>query len=206
VTPLVPSTTEQSMELLSVAQAYQMASTLVHIRASISRQSPLSTQRDTALCIYSLAQEYGLRQEALEAAKNILKYPMNVEDMLELVQGSSLDALWKYYKKIRVTLKSDLKEFRASGARGILAGLQCVEPSSSQIPRWLDDYIESIGMAPNLFDVFEFNTALARHLSRSQITRLCTCGSIPSQTICSFWEALASVVYGSFEKVCSQHR
>src|SRR5579863_3354 len=37
VTPLVPSTTETTMELLFVAQKYQMVSTLVHIRASIAR-------------------------------------------------------------------------------------------------------------------------------------------------------------------------
>jgi len=150
--------------------------------------------------MYSLAQEYGLRQEALQAAKNILKYPMSVEDMLELVQSASLDPLWKYYQKFRATLKLDLKEFRASGARGTLTGLRCVEFDSPQIPGWVDDFIESIRRAPNLFDIFEFNTALARHLSGSQSQR-CACGSIPSQTICNFWEALASVVHGSFEKV-----
>jgi hypothetical protein len=199
VTPLVPSTAEQSMELLSVAQAYQMASTLVHIRASIAQQHPSSTQRDTALQMYSLAQEYGLRQEALQAAKNILKYPMNVEDMLELVQGGPLDALWKYYKKFQATLELDLRVFKASGARGTLTGLQCVDFGPSHISGWLGDFIGSIGRAPNLFDVFEFNSALALHLSGSQ--NRCACGSIPSQTMCNFWEALASVVHGSFEKV-----
>jgi hypothetical protein len=150
--------------------------------------------------MYSLAQEYGLRQEALQAAQHIMKYPMNVEDMLELVQCSSLDALWKYFKKFRATLELDLKAFRASGGRGILAGLQCAEFSSSLIPRWLDDFIESIGRTPNLFDVFEFNTVLVRHISGSQ-NPICTCKFINSWTICHFWEALASVVQGSFEKV-----
>ncbi len=36
VTPLVPSTTEQAMELLSVTQKYQMDSVLIHIRAIIA--------------------------------------------------------------------------------------------------------------------------------------------------------------------------
>jgi len=38
VTPLVPSTAENAMELLSVAQKYQMGSVLAHIRLSIARQ------------------------------------------------------------------------------------------------------------------------------------------------------------------------
>jgi len=78
------------MELLSVAQKYQMVSTLDHIRGSIMRQSPLSTQLDAALHMYSLAQEYGLRHEALQAAHDIiLKHPMKIEDMVDLVQGPS---------------------------------------------------------------------------------------------------------------------
>ena len=71
VTPLVPSTAEKVMELLSVAQKYQMASALAHIRYNIARQNPPSTQRDTALHIYSLAQKHGLHQEALQAAQTL---------------------------------------------------------------------------------------------------------------------------------------
>src|SRR5579863_3533141 len=71
VTPLVPSTTEKSMELLSVAQKYQMDSVLAHIRLSIARYNPPPTQRDSALYMYSLAQKYGLRQEALQAARTV---------------------------------------------------------------------------------------------------------------------------------------
>ena len=43
VTPLVPSTAEKAMALLSVAQNYQMASVLAHIRYSIARQNPPPT-------------------------------------------------------------------------------------------------------------------------------------------------------------------
>src|ERR1700760_2370887 len=43
VTPLVPSTPEGVMELLSVAQKYQMGIALTHIRGSIARQNPLHT-------------------------------------------------------------------------------------------------------------------------------------------------------------------
>ena len=40
VAPLLPSTTENTMELLSVAQKYQMVSILAHIRGTVARQNP----------------------------------------------------------------------------------------------------------------------------------------------------------------------
>ena len=201
VTPLVPSTTEKAMELLSVAQRYQMDSILAHIRGIIARQNPPSTQRDAALHTYSLAQKYGLHQEALEAAQAILKYPMNIEnleDKLDMMPGAALYELWHYYENVRPILLSDLTGFRMSGGRGTLTGLSCVASGSSQIPRWLDDYIESIGHAPNLFDFVEFNTSLTCH-TRDNPT--CACALIPNQTIRNFWEALTSVFRGSLEEV-----
>ena len=207
VTPLVPSTTEKAMELLSVAQKYQMVSVLAHIRLSIAQHNPPSTDRDTALHIYSLAQKYGLHQEALQAAQAILKYPMKIgdlEDKLDIMPGASLYELWKYNERARAVLKLDLTEFRTSGARETLTGLNCVELSSFQTPRWLDDYIASIGDAPNLFDLVEFLMALARHMMNGEPgynANRCTCVSVPSQTIRNFWEALTSVVHGSFRKV-----
>ena len=74
---------------------------------------------------------------------------MNIEDKLE-VESGALYELWVYYEKFRAILASDLTEFRASGARGTVTGLACVQLSSSQIPRWLDRYIASIGDNPNL--------------------------------------------------------
>jgi hypothetical protein len=206
VIPIVPSSTEKAMELLSVAQKYQMDSVLAHIRLRISRHNPPPTQRDTALYVYSLAQKYGLRQEALQAARTILNYPMSIkdlEDKLDVISGASLYELWRYSEKVRAILASDLEEFRTSGARGTSTGLRCVAVGSSQIPPWLDDYIASIGDAPNRFEVFEFNTALAQHVSHvsESHNQGCKCGSIPSQTIRNFWEALASTVDASFEKV-----
>ena len=201
VRPLVPRTTEKVMELLSVAQKYQMDSILAHIRGIITRQNPPSTQRDDAFHTYSLAQKYGLHQEALQAAQAILKYPINIEDLedkLDTMSGAALYELWNYYENVRHILVSDLTEFRMSGAHGTLTGLSCVAFGSSQIPRWLDDYIESIGQAPNLFDFVEFNTAMARHMRDN---RQCACASIPSRTIRNFWEALTSVFHGSLEEV-----
>ena len=204
VGPLVPSIPETAMELLSVAQKYQMVTVLDHIRGSIARQNPPSTQQDTALHIYALAQKYGLHQEALQAARTILKYPMNfadLEDKLDMMPGSALYELWKYYGTVRAILASDLTEFRTSGARGTLIGLRCAEFSSSQIPRWLDNYIESIGDTPHLFDVIGFHTALLRHLPDKGSAPGCACKHIPDHTIRIFGEALTSVVQGSFEKV-----
>ena len=201
VTPLVPPTPENAMELLSVAQKYQMVSVLSHIRGSIARQNPPSIQQETALRVYSLAQKHGLHHEALQATRDIFKYPMNIEYKADVVQGAALYELWKYYKRFRAILKSDLTEFRRSSARGTLTGLHCVELSSSQIPCWLDSYMASIGNAPDLFDLIEFNTILARHIKDKSQDPACQCSSIPSKTTRKFWEALASVVHGCFEKV-----
>jgi len=204
VTPLVPSTTENAMELLFVAQRYQMVSVLAHIRICIAQQNPPPTHLDPALRMYSLARKYGLHQEAHQAAQTISKYPVDIvdiEDKLDMMPGTALYELWKYYEKVRVLLASDLKEFRTSGARGIVTGLPCAASGSSQIPRWLDDYIKSIGDAPNLFDFFGFNTALARHMKEETYQNGCTCSSVSSQIIHNIWEALTFVVHGSFERV-----
>ena len=230
VIPIVPSTTEKSMELLSVAQKYQMVSVMAYMRYNMARHTPPSTERDTALSHYHLAQKYGLRHEALQAARTISKYPMSLEDLedkFNMMPGVSLYELWKYRENVRAILKCDLTEFRTSGARGTLTGLRCGKSTSSQSPLWLDDYIESIGDAPNRFNLIEFNTALVRHIRGEPQTqpsgrvgcpdcgewcecgrlfdvpqyKNCTCGSMSSETIRNFWGALASVVDSSFEKV-----
>jgi hypothetical protein len=183
-----------------------MGSVQSRIRDRITRSHPLPTHLEPALRIYSIAQEHGLRVEALQTAQKILNYPMTIEgfdNKLNIMSGASLYELWKYHEKVRATLASDLTEFRESGARGTMSGVRCLEHSSSQIPRWLDQYIESIGDAPNLFDYVEFNVAITRHIKNTK--RRCECTSIPGQTIRDFWEALASVVRNGFEKVSVIH-
>ena len=202
VTPLVPSTPEETMELLSVAQKYQMDSVLVYIRAIIARHNPLPTGLKPALRVYLLAYKYGLRPEVLRSARIIGNYPMTPEDYdnkFDILPPVPLFELWKYHEKSRVILTSDLTAFRAFDARGIMMGLECRESSSQHLPSWLDQYIESIGNAPNLFNLVEFNIVMARHISESKVG--CRCASIPGQTIRAFWTALTSVVDGSFEKV-----
>ena len=209
VTPLLPSTPEDVMELLSVTQKYQMEAASTHIRGSISLQNSLPLQRlESALHIYSLAQKYGLRTEALQAAQAILlKQPMTIEALgneLDIMSGASLYELWKYYERVRAILASDLTEFRRSFACGTITGLRC-EEICSQIPSWLYSYIESIKRDPNLFDSARLNTTMVCHIKRMVNRPSCECASIPAQTIGEFWEALASVVHGSFEKASAIH-
>jgi hypothetical protein len=205
VTPFLPSTPEEILELLSVAQKYQMETALTHIRGSIARHNSLPTRLEPALHIYALAQKYGLRPEALQTARAIfLNQPMTIKgfgNKLDIMPGASLYELWKYHERAQVVLAADLTEFRTSCARGTITGLRCTELSSSQIPSWLDQYIESIGKSPNLFDFAELNFAMARHIKEKANEVSCECASIPSQTIRNFWEAFSSVVHDGFEKV-----
>jgi hypothetical protein len=197
------------MELLSVAQKYQMETALANIRGGIARQNSLPTGLEPALRIYFLAQKYGLRPEALQSARTILKYPMTIENLVDkpdIMPGAYLYELWKYHERVRAFLASDLRGFRASGAHSTITGLSCTALSTSQLPRWLDNYTESIGKTPNLFDPAEFSIAMARH--NGDVTRkrghACACMSVPSQTMRNFWEALVNVVDGSFKKVMSR--
>jgi len=204
VTPVIPSTHEEAMELLYVAQKYQMGVVLVHIRGSIARQNPLPTHLEPALRIYSLAQKYGLRPEALQTARNILRHSLtfeNFDSMLEFMSGGSLYELLKYHEGFRAIIASGLTEFRESAARRTITDIRCTARSPSQVPSWIDDYIESIEKNPSRFDLVEFNTAMSRHIKANAAVKTCECASIPSQTIRKFWEALESVVHDGFDKV-----
>ena len=205
VTPLLPSTLEEVMELLSVAQKYQMETALSHIRGRIGQQNLRPNGIQQALRIYALAQKYGLRPEALQTARAIFwKQSMTIEDfenMLDIMPGASLYELWKYFEGVRAILGLDLARFRMSCARGTITGLRCTDLSFTQIPSWLDFYIRSIENNPGLFDSAEFNIAMVRHVKDKASQSGCECASIPSQTIRNFWEALVAVIDGSFKRV-----
>jgi len=129
---------------------------------------------------------------------------MTIEDFdnkLDIMPGASLYELWKYHERVRTILAVDLTEFRESSAHGTITNLKCSGLTSSQIPLWLDQYIESIAKTPKLFDMSELNIAMARHTKDNANELSCECASISSQTMRYFWEALASVVNGSFKKV-----
>ena len=208
-TPLVPSTIEEAMKLLSVAQKYQMVPVLGYIRYHIAQQNPPSTQQDDVLHRYSLAQKYGLHQEALQAAQTMLmKYPMNVQDddlRFDVVSGASLYELLNYRRKARKIIAVELMVFNMSGAGlgGTLKGFRCAKLNSAGVPCWIDDYIASIADTPNNFDLIKFNTAMSRHIWDMARNRgcMCSCSCTPSWTIRNFWDSLTSVVHDSLKKV-----
>jgi hypothetical protein len=152
VTPRLPLAPEEIMELLSVAQKYQMASVLTRIRDRIARHNSLPTGLEPSLRIYSLAQNYGLRPETFQTARAIfLNHSMtieNLENMLDIMPCASLYELMKYYKRVRAILTIELAIFRMSCACGTITGLRCSELNFAQTPSWLDLYVRSIGDSP----------------------------------------------------------
>ena len=130
VTPVLPPTAEKIMELLAVAQKYEMNSVLSHIRYAISRQDPPFLRLETAFHVYFLAQQYELHQEAVQAARVTLRLPMTIEglgDKLDFAEmtGAYLHELWKYHKQVRNELKSALLEFRNSSLPNDVKTLRC---------------------------------------------------------------------------------
>ena len=120
VVPTLPSTLEKIMELLAVAQKYQMESVLCHIRGVIARKDPPFIRPETAFRIYFLAQQHELHEEAVQSARVTLRMPMVIEDLgdkLEIsdMTGAYLHELWKYHERIRADLKSGLPAFQSSG-------------------------------------------------------------------------------------------
>jgi hypothetical protein len=210
VPPILPPTIEQIMELLSVAQMYKMDVVLTHIRNHIAQQEPPFIQEETAFHIYSLAQKYGLRTEALQAARCTLSFSsltidnLAKEDKLIMIPGVFLHELWKYHQRVRSNLTVDLEEFINSNALTILGELKCDLLTESGIPDWLDAYIyemETARITPFL-DLTGFHMHLTGHIQdRSSNGGCAPCSVIPRDKIRAFWEALTAVVYSSIAKV-----
>src|SRR6266403_348944 len=131
VPPILPSTVEQIMELLSVAQLYKMDVILTHIRNHIAQQDPPFIREETAFLIYSLSQKHGLRTEALQAARCTLTFSsLTIQDLaeenkLDMMPGSFLHELRKYHQRVRSNLALDLDEFKKSNAPTILGVSSC---------------------------------------------------------------------------------
>ncbi|KAH9058221.1 hypothetical protein EDB87DRAFT_943481 [Lactarius vividus] len=109
VPPILPPTIEQILELLSVAQKYEMTTTLIRIRDCASRRDPPFICPETALRVYSLAHEYGLLEEACQAAEETLKSPMTIQsfgDKLDIIHGAALSDLWKYRQQVLANIKT----------------------------------------------------------------------------------------------------
>jgi hypothetical protein len=203
VTPILPSTLEERMELLSVAQKYEMSSVLSHIRGSLSRQDPPFINPENAFLAYSLAQEYGLREEATRAARLTLKVTLAIEtleDKLATMPGAYLYELWKYHQRVQAELRSDLPP---SGAGSALKGFKCSQyASTTGDPYWIELYIWSIIEKTSRFDPIELQMALARHTAGTGGSTQCaSCINIPVKAMHSFWTALATVVHSCMEEV-----
>ena len=214
VIPILPSTPEKIMELLAVAQKYQMDSVLNHIRSIVgARKDPPFILPETAFHIYFLAQQQGLHQEAVQAARVTLCLPMVIEDLGDRLEfsdmtGAYLYELWKYHQRVRTELRSGIPKFRNSGLPEGVKGLFCsvfnrVSSGLSSFPEWLDNYIASIAEAPHLFDLIEFEDVWAHHIDEMTAygSEPCTCAKISGQLRRDFWDALTTFVHGAIERV-----
>jgi hypothetical protein len=210
VPPVLPSTVEQVMELLSVAQMYKMDVVLTHIRNHIAQQDPPFIREETAFLIYSLSQKHALRTEALQAARCTLSFSsLTIQDLaeehkLDLMPGSFLYELWKYHQRVRSNLTSDLNEFKRSSALTILGDSGCESLTDSGLPDWFDGYISGIGTghAPAFFDLADFHTKLVEHIGHQRSNGGCaSCSGMLGKKIRAIWEALMAVVHGSIVKV-----
>ena len=197
--PVLPSTLEHIMTLLSAAQKYQMDAILSRIRNMVASKDPPFIRPETAFQAYSLAQTHGLRQEALQAARITLTFPFTIEsleDELDVIPGIHLHELWKYYQSVRTHLTSDLASFRSTGMP-MLTSPPCSPTTGHGNPVWLDDYVGSIAVSPALFDLTEFHLCLLRHVRQ----RGCSCGNMPSKTVRTFWTELTNVVHSCMTNV-----
>ena len=216
VDPILPSTSEKIIELLGVAQKYQMNSILTRIRGTIARKDPSFIRLETAHGIYFMAHMYGLHEEAVQAARVTLRLPMVIEDMLDFpgLTGPYLYELWKYHQRVRSDLKSGVLVFRRSDLPHDVKNLRCeildpivISDESPLSPqRWLDKYIESIADEPHLFDPVEFENDWTCHINEAAATTSkpsCSCVDLPSELRRGLWEALSTFVHTRMEKVRS---
>ncbi|KAF8263754.1 hypothetical protein EI94DRAFT_1806739 [Lactarius quietus] len=129
----------------------------------------------------------------------------DMEDKVDFMPGAYLHELWQYHERVKKDLASSLLEFRKSGAPNIVKDLHCgTSPSTTPIPQWLCDYIESLARSLHSFDLIEFENALTNHVkSQPQGSTSCPCVGISSQTMRAFWEALTTVISETIDKADS---
>lgn len=201
--PVLPASVEDALELLYVAKKYEMNHVLAHIRGSIALRDPPLICRSNALRVYSLAQKYGLRQEVVQAARLTVRFTLtveNLEDKLDVMPGDHLHELWKYHRRLQGKLVSHVDEFRQSSAYKVLNGC-----CTLTIPQWIDDYICSVASTPSSFNLFEFQSALIRHVSgrdKSQgLFSFTPCRCVPEEVMDKFWAGLTAFMNANMEEV-----
>ena len=202
VPSVLPSSLEEKMKLLSVAQKYEMNSVIDHIRGALSLQTPPFIHRENAFLAYSLAQRYGLRREAIQAARLTLKFTLTIEDNMP---GAHLYELWKHHQRVQARLKFDLN---LCSAGNVLNTFKCSQHATTGPPPWVHSYIRSIAENISFFDPIEFQMALMQHTTDniygtfgSTAAGCSSCARIPVKTMRTFWTTLAAIVHCSMEKV-----
>lgn len=209
VPPVLPPTIEQTLELLSVAQKYQVTTILSQIRACAFKREPKLICPETALHVYSLAWKYGLVEEALLAAKETLKMPMTIrdfEDKLDIIPGVALAELWNYRERVLDNvwerLGSESNYYSESEVYRISTTLNCVRVVENT-PMWLIAYIDHVIENTDGHDITTFHLFLSSHISPSDSSsEPCHhCKSIPSETIRKLWIALTAVFLECIAKV-----
>ena len=189
VLPVLPPTIEQILELLSVAEKYEMSIALIRIRDCAARRDPPFICPETALHIYSLARNHGLLQETLGAAEETLKSPMTIQDLedkFDIMPSVALYELWQYRQQV-------LECLELSEVCQIMSNLDCVEISEFRdIPLWLDQYLDTVVQDPACVDLTTFHLALSSHISLQDPECCDHCTSISSETISEFWTALTA--------------
>jgi hypothetical protein len=180
-----------------------MTSVLTHIRGSLSRQHPPFISPENAFLAYTLAQRYGLREEATQAARLTLKFVLTIKTLevkLAIMPGAYLHELWKYHQRVQAQLRLDL----LSSAGVVLLkgfGSACSQYSNTGGPYWIQLYIWSIVENPSRFDSIEFQMDLARHTAGTGSTIQCrSCILIPVETMRAFWTLMAATVHRCMEK------
>jgi hypothetical protein len=179
-----------------------------HIRDHISRQNPPLIRKSTAFHAYSLAQQYGLRQEALQAAQLTLNFPLSIESLestakLDIMPSPFLYELWCYHARVQQFLEDDLAAFITTGTAARI-NVRCRNLDNCDVPVWLGNYVDSLARSPALFDLSEFHMTLMRHIMPAdpRSSGYCqSCATIESKTIDAFWTALKGVIQGSMEDV-----
>ncbi|KAH9023516.1 hypothetical protein EDB84DRAFT_1580437 [Lactarius hengduanensis] len=188
VNPILPSTLEETMELLSVAQKYEMSSVLSYIRGSLALQDPPFITPENSFLAYSLAQRYRLYKEATQAARLTLKFVLTIETLED--------------KLAMMPVGPPL-----SGA--VLKDVNCSRTQGTDTPRWIELYVQSIIENPSRFDPIEFQMALARHTTAGTgigpwAPRRCSCALIPVEKMRAFWTTLAATAHRCMEKADSE--
>ena len=204
VPPILPPR-EQILELLAVAQKYQASTPLARIRDCVAKLEPKFICSETALQVYSLAWEYGLREEALLAAEETLKGPMTLRvynGKLNGISSAGLVELWKYRGRVIDNVNGNLGTdycCRDTDVYKILLDFDCKSVNDSGIPLWLCNYLDSILKGSACLDITTFYLTVCSH-----ITYGCQkCQPFPGKTTRELWDALAAVFNESIRRVSS---